>query len=111
MTLPLAVQQEIVRRLKPLEPAKVILFGSYAKGTATEESDIDLAVVVPGPVAKTYAEYLAQHDTTNAALRPLRRRYSMDILVFTTEECKKRKRKNDVFLNEIESTGELLYGR
>ena len=29
---------------------QVILFGSYAKGTATEESDIDVAVVTDAPV-------------------------------------------------------------
>jgi uncharacterized protein len=27
-------------------PIEIILYGSYAKGTATEESDIDIAVVV-----------------------------------------------------------------
>jgi len=32
----------IVERLKPLKPDKIILFGSYAYGTPTEESDIDL---------------------------------------------------------------------
>lgn len=32
----------IVERLKPLNPDKIILFGSYAYGTPTEESDIDL---------------------------------------------------------------------
>jgi len=36
---------EIVERLKPLNPDKVILFGSYAYGTPTEESDIDLFLV------------------------------------------------------------------
>ena len=32
----------IVERLKPLNPNKIILFGSYAYGTANEDSDIDL---------------------------------------------------------------------
>lgn len=35
----------IVERLKPLNPDKIILFGSYAYGTPTEESDIDLFLV------------------------------------------------------------------
>jgi predicted nucleotidyltransferase len=39
------IQQEIVECLKPLRPEKVILFGSYANGTATEDSDIDLFLV------------------------------------------------------------------
>jgi predicted nucleotidyltransferase len=33
-------------RLIKVDPFRVILFGSYAEGTATEESDIDLAVIL-----------------------------------------------------------------
>ena len=36
------IKPEIVERLKPLNPDKVILFGSYACGTANDDSDIDL---------------------------------------------------------------------
>ena len=32
----------IIERLKPLQPEKIILFGSYAYGHPSEESDIDL---------------------------------------------------------------------
>ncbi len=39
------LKHEIVERLKPLDPDKIILFGSYAYGTPTEESDIDLFLV------------------------------------------------------------------
>ena len=36
------LQPLIVERLKPLNPDKIILFGSYAYGKPNEESDIDL---------------------------------------------------------------------
>ncbi|MEA2019014.1 MAG: nucleotidyltransferase domain-containing protein [Campylobacterota bacterium] len=39
------IKDEIVERLKPLNPDKVILFGSYAYGTPTKDSDIDLFLV------------------------------------------------------------------
>ncbi|WNZ00204.1 nucleotidyltransferase domain-containing protein [Sulfurospirillum sp. 'SP'] len=39
------LKHEIVERLKPLDPDKIILFGSYAYGTPTEDSDIDLCIV------------------------------------------------------------------
>jgi predicted nucleotidyltransferase len=32
----------IIEKLKPLKPNKIILFGSYAYGEPTEESDIDI---------------------------------------------------------------------
>ena len=39
------LKTEIVELLKPLDPDKVILFGSYAYGNPTEESDIDLFLI------------------------------------------------------------------
>jgi len=39
------LKHEIVERLKPLDPDKIILFGSYAYGTPNEDSDIDLFLV------------------------------------------------------------------
>jgi len=38
----------IVERLKPLNPDKIILFGSYAYGTPNEDSDIDLFLLKDG---------------------------------------------------------------
>jgi len=39
------LKKEIIDRLKPLNPCKIILFGSYAYGTPTKDSDIDLYIV------------------------------------------------------------------
>lgn len=42
---------EIVRRLvDALSPQRIYLFGSHAYGQARQDSDIDLMVVLPGPV-------------------------------------------------------------
>ncbi|MCC6591194.1 MAG: nucleotidyltransferase domain-containing protein [Bryobacterales bacterium] len=43
-----AVLEEVVRRLvQAYEPWRIYLFGSVARGDATEDSDYDLMVVVP----------------------------------------------------------------
>jgi predicted nucleotidyltransferase len=34
------IKPEIIQRLMPLKPDKIILFGSYAYGTPNDESDI-----------------------------------------------------------------------
>jgi predicted nucleotidyltransferase len=39
------LKPKIVEALKPLNPEKIILFGSYAYGTPTEDSDLDICVV------------------------------------------------------------------
>jgi predicted nucleotidyltransferase len=45
---------EITRRIVELcQPRRLILFGSYARGTATYDSDIDLLVIVSDEVAST----------------------------------------------------------
>lgn len=35
----------LVKRLKPLEPEKIILFGSFARGNANPNSDVDLLII------------------------------------------------------------------
>jgi len=39
------IKLDIVKYLLPLKPEKIILFGSYAYGTPTKDSDIDICVV------------------------------------------------------------------
>lgn len=40
-----ALKPQIVEKLKPLNPKKIILFGSYAYGIPTEDSDLDLCII------------------------------------------------------------------
>jgi len=76
---------------------QIYLFGSYAKGTAKEESDIDVAVVVK----KIGEDYLEQ--TTK--LFQLRRKIDLRIEPVLFEKD------NDIsgFLEEIQSNGVLVY--
>jgi predicted nucleotidyltransferase len=109
MTLPLVVQQEIVQRLRPLAPAKVILFGSYAKGTATEDSDIDLVVVIPGQTAKTHRERMDRAYTVDKVLWPVNRRYAMDTITYSSEEAAAMELYSNAFWKEVKKTGKVLY--
>ncbi len=47
------VKDEIVERLKSLNPEKIILFGSYAYGKPTEDSDIDLCIIEKSILSKS----------------------------------------------------------
>jgi predicted nucleotidyltransferase len=111
MTLPNDIIREILQCLAPFKPLKVILFGSYAKGTATEDSDIDLAVVVPGAAPRTRQERKQLWLPVEKALLPINYEYAMDIIVYSEEDCRKLKEKKQPFWREIESTGRILYGR
>ena len=39
------IKPKIVEALMPVSPIKIILFGSYAYGNPTEDSDLDVLVV------------------------------------------------------------------
>jgi predicted nucleotidyltransferase len=53
--LPSGLLEEIVERLvKGLSPEKIILFGSYAYGEPTEDSDIDILVIIPDSAEPRY---------------------------------------------------------
>ena len=95
-----ATCDDIVQEFHPLQ---IILFGSYAYGTPTEDSDVDLLVVMPIP----------KSEFRNKAVEIRQRiqyRFSMDLLVRSPEEIAYRVSYNDWFLREITEKGELLHG-
>lgn len=99
-TLPAAVQ----RIAEVLHPEQVVLFGSYAYGTPTPDSDVDLLVVM-----ETTAGYLDRHRAVSQLLAP--RRFPVDILVKTPEELRQAVEKGSFFYKEITSRGLILYER
>jgi uncharacterized protein len=100
---------EIVRILSDsCNPEKIILFGSYAHGTAHSESDLDLAVI-----KKTELPYFQRPVELLKALRAGRRRwfFPMDIVVYTPEEFKQHQNNQYHLIHEIALTGKVIYER
>jgi len=87
LTMPLnleAIKKEIVEQLKPLDPEKVILFGSYAYGQPTEESDIDLYIVTRDDfIPQSYAENMQHYLKVTKFLSNFKKRYATDLIVHT----------------------------
>ena len=101
-----ALKQEIIARLKPLKPEKVILFGSYAYGEPHEDSDIDLLVVtndetIPG----SYREHIQNYLRVAAALRDIRKIVPIDVIVHTKAMYAKFLELGSLFSKEIVSKG------
>jgi predicted nucleotidyltransferase len=90
--------------IENFNPEKIILFGSSARGTQTKDSDIDLLVIMDSKQrpAKRSMEI-------SKVCRP--KFISMDILVRTPEEIKKRLQIGDYFIKEILEKGKVLYAR
>ncbi len=99
-TLPVAVE----RIVRELQPEKVILFGSYAYGTPTPDSDVDLLVIW-----ETDAPGKERSWAVSRLLIP--RPFPVDILVKTPQEVERALAKGDFFLREIMTRGKVLYER
>lgn len=90
------------RIVEHFHPEKVILFGSYAYGRPTLESDVDLLVIMDSD------ERPARRSTlVSSVCRP--GHLGMDILVYTPAEVKQRLEMGDFFIEEILEKGRVLY--
>jgi uncharacterized protein len=70
--------------LAPLRPEKVILFGSYAWGQPTPDSDIDLYVVTRDNfLPANYEENMQNYLKVAALLRDINRSVPVDLIVHT----------------------------
>ena len=79
---------------------RVILFGSYARGDATEDSDVDLLVV-----ARTKERFFERMATVRRLIRDLRNGLPVSPIVLTPGELEKRRQAGDPFVREILETG------
>jgi predicted nucleotidyltransferase len=96
---------EAVRKIvAALNPEKIILFGSFAIGNPTPDSDVDLLIIMD-----TALEPRERSWQVSRLLIP--RQFPVDILVKTPEEVDQEIRSNNTFLREIVSTGLVLYER
>ena len=95
---------QVVRRLADaLQPERIYLFGSHARGEAGPHSDVDILVVVPQSDQPGYKR-------DRAAYRALRGvRAALDILVWTREEFDRGLRIRTSLSASVQRTGRTLY--
>ena len=93
---------QIVENLKKnYTPEKIILFGSYSKGNATEESDLDLILI-----KKTKKHPIWRRVEARKASKL---KIPMDIIVYTPDEFEKLLKQNSFFIRDIVHSGKVLY--
>ena len=88
--------------IREFAPRQVILFGSYAYGMPTEESDVDLFVVMAGVES-------GGRQQAREMKKRLPERFRLDLHVRSPEEFAYRVSHNDWFLCEILEKGDVLY--
>lgn len=97
--------RDVVQRiLSVTQPERIILFGSYARGDATEESDIDILIVQHSDLPR-----YKRATPIRLALRGLFP--SKDIVVYTPEEVEEWKSASTSFIASVLREGRVLYER
>ena len=82
--LPENVKDQIISNLRSLDPEKIILFGSYAYGNPTEDSDIDLYIVTKNSdIPSSFSDKIKLRVQISDLLNPIRDRFPLDIIVHT----------------------------
>jgi len=100
------IQKEIVERLKPLEPEKIILFGSYANGTANEDSDIDLFLVKGGQ-----GDSMQYQLEAMIKLKDLMKKYEIGFDVLSGSQTFLDKREDYFYREDILKHGKVIYAK
>ena len=98
---------EMVEKIKKeYKPEKIILFGSYAYGNPTRDSDIDMLII-----KRTREKSKDRWFFLKKLTRDPDRGIPFSPLVFTPKELKYRLSLGDSFIEEILEKGEVLYER
>jgi len=93
-----AFVDQVVRRFRP---GKVILFGSYAYGHPSDDSDVDLMVVMP------HRGSSAEMATRIRLACP--RSFPMDLIVRTPTEVRRAIKMSHPFLGDVALRGIVLH--
>ncbi len=101
---PRKIRAVVDKIVQDFHPERVILFGSYAYGKPTVDSDVDVLVVMESderPAARASRVIASVFGKT----------FPMDIMVRTPRELENQLNVGDSFFTEIVERGKVLYGR
>lgn len=88
--------------IKEIDPEKIILFGSYAWGKPTDDSDVDLFIIKKSQDSRLTRQINLSEKMWGSGV-------PMDLLVYTPEEVQKRLDLEDPFIEYILTKGKVLF--
>ena len=96
---------DIVNRIAfGFNPEKIILFGSYAAGNPSNDSDIDLLIIKDTDLPKHKRSFDIQKSLRGSMI-------PMDILVYTQKEFEIEQLNKYSFISSAIKTSKILYER
>ena len=98
------IQEMIEKIVSEYKPEKIILFGSYAYGYPTDDSDIDLLII-----KNTDERPIDRRVSIRRIVADPTRKIPVESIVLTSQELHDRIEIGDQFIREILTKGRILY--
>ncbi len=98
------IAQMVRRIVAEFDPQKIILFGSYARGTAGPDSDVDLMVVMPVQGSRRQKRVAIRTVLNGMGL-------AKDVIVVTPEEVERYRDLVGTIIRPALREGKVLYER
>lgn len=102
MTSEQAIQLAVDRIIEAARPNRVILFGSYARGETTSDSDIDLMVIEEEVASKLAEIARLRHAVGRVGT-------GADVLVYSEEEAARRGQVPGTVIHWALKEGQVFY--
>lgn len=100
----------IVEELKKASPEKIILFGSYAYGNPTPDSDLDILVISNDDILpNSFEEKSKIYLKIVRLIDGFRSKIPIDLIVHTKPMHELFTKKNSLFSQEVQNSGIVLY--
>ena len=102
----------LIEKLKQTKPEKIILFGSYAYGEPSPDSDLDILVVTSDEfIPASFREKSQIYLKVSKAITEIKMKFPVDLIVHTKFMHKRFVEINSLFAQEILTKGKVLYER
>jgi len=96
--------EEIVHRLEPLNPRRIVLFGSRARGTHRPDSDIDLLIIADSALPRDRRAAMAYRALAGAGIET-----DVDVVVYTPDETEQWRDVPAALVTTALREGKVLY--
>lgn len=100
----------IIEKLIQTKPEKIILFGSYAYGDPSDDSDLDILVVTGDNfIPESFSEKSLIYLRTSKAISDIKREFPVDLIVHTIPMHSRFIENDSLFARELLTKGKVLY--
>ena len=107
-----ALIKKMVRLVTSVDDVeKMILFGSYAKGNPTLDSDLDMAIILSRFSFNAFEEKLENKVRISTAIRPIKDVVEVDLKLYARDEWETATKTQNWFSREILKTGVTVYAK